>query len=183
VILLFSFVSVPQKQPGAKCSTGLLEMKSVDLAAKAILLLNHMQLESSSTLSFALSSNVYHSMAYMFVVGSEFPFLMKLCFSKWSKMQQKSGDSTALIFNTTSRNTPWLFHRYELELVSTVKYKVSRVTRATDEDVTWTLWDTRDLVTEAIDPEAENPVDAQYGSSGVSGTLPEPADRAAGTAG
>jgi hypothetical protein len=47
---MISFFTVPQKLPNAKCSTGFLEMKSVDLAAKALLLLNHMKLESSSML-------------------------------------------------------------------------------------------------------------------------------------
>jgi hypothetical protein len=89
---------------------------------------------------------------------------MKLCFSKWLEIQQKSGDSSALVFNATPRNTPWLFYRHE-HRVSMMEYKVSRVTRATDEDWPWTLWDTRDRTMEAIDPEAETPEDTQYGPS------------------
>jgi hypothetical protein len=85
---------------------------------------------------------------------------MKLCFSKWSEMWQKSGDSSTLIFNATPPNTRWLFHRHE-HRVSMVEYKVSRVTRATDEDCSWTLWDMRNHATEAIDPEAGTSAETQ----------------------
>ncbi|XP_025407621.1 heterogeneous nuclear ribonucleoprotein L-like [Sipha flava] len=147
-----SITILPQKQSGAKCSTGLLELKSVDQAAKVILLLNHTQLESSR---------------------SKFPFLMKLCFSKWSEMRQKSGDSSALIFNATPPNTQWLFHSHE-HCVSMVEYKVSRVTQAIDEDCLWTLWDMRNHATEAIDPEAGTSTDIHCRPSDESGTLQNP---------
>ncbi|XP_025422136.1 uncharacterized protein LOC112691912 [Sipha flava] len=143
-----SITILPQKQPDAKCSTGLLEMKSVDLAAKALLLLNHMKLESSR---------------------SRFPFLLKLCFSKWSEMRQKSGNSTALVFNTTPR-TPWLFHRSD-HGVSSAEFTISQITRATDDGYPWTLWDLRKRATETIVHEAVISTDTECGPSGQTGTL------------
>ncbi|XP_025417458.1 heterogeneous nuclear ribonucleoprotein L-like [Sipha flava] len=46
-----SITILPKKRPGAKCSTGLIEMKSNELALKTILLLNHMPFESSTHFS------------------------------------------------------------------------------------------------------------------------------------
>ncbi|XP_025411989.1 heterogeneous nuclear ribonucleoprotein L-like isoform X2 [Sipha flava] len=147
-----SITILPQKQPRAKFSTGLLEMKSVDLAAKAIMLLNHMKLESSR---------------------SEFPFWFKLCFSKWSDMRQKSADSSVLIFKATPRRA-WLFHRSEHDM-PTVEFKVSRINRVTNDDYPWTLWDMREHATEAINPEARISVDIEYdGPSGQGDTLQDP---------
>jgi hypothetical protein len=118
-----------------------------------------------------LFSNVCYSC--ICVAGSKYPFLMKLCFSKWSEMRQKSEDSTALVFNATPRNSQWLFHRHE-HRESTVEYKVSRVTRVTDEDCPWTLWDMRDHATEAIDPEAGTSSNTHCRPSDESGTLLNP---------
>jgi hypothetical protein len=125
------------------------------------------------TVLLALLSNVCYSIACMCVAGSKFPFLMKLCFSKWSEMRQKSGDSSALIFNATPPNTQWLFHSHE-HCVSMVEYKVSRVTQAIDEDCLWTLWDMRNHATEAIDPEAGTSTDIHCRPSDESGTLQNP---------
>jgi hypothetical protein len=128
------------------------------------------------TVLFALLSNVYHSMTYTCITGSKFPFLMKLCFSKWSKMWQKFGDLTSLIFNTKRRNIPCLFNRYEHDS-NTVEYRVSRVTRATNDDWPWTLWDMRDLATEATDPDPRIPTGIQLRHLVLLGYVAEPADR------
>lgn len=108
----------------------------------------------------------------MCIAGSQFSFTLKFCFSKWSEMQQKPGDSTALIFNTIPR-TPLLFYKSQYNVVK-VEYTVSQTTRATNDDWPWTLWDMRDRVTEAIDPEADIPVHTEYGRGGQLGTLQNP---------
>lgn len=76
----------------------------------------------------------------MFAV-SRFPFLTKLCFSKWSEIEQKPGDSTTLRFCSVPR-TPWLLHKSE-HGVPTTEFPISCTTvmdGCGGGDCTWTLW-------------------------------------------
>ncbi|XP_025407548.1 heterogeneous nuclear ribonucleoprotein L-like [Sipha flava] len=125
-----SITILPKKRPDAKCSTGLIEMKSNELAVKTILLLNHMPFESSK---------------------SRFPFLTKLSFSKWSDIRQQSTGSSKLLLSIAPciRRS---FHNSE-HASPTVELAVARTTQQTTSPggISWTLWEIRDVVTEAID--------------------------------
>ncbi|XP_025409987.1 heterogeneous nuclear ribonucleoprotein L-like [Sipha flava] len=130
-----SITILPKKLPGAKCSTGLVEMKSVELAVKTIFILNHMSFESSK---------------------SRFPFLTKLCFSKWSDIRRQSTGSSDLLLSITPCISSSL-HNSEYA-VSTAEYPIARTTLQTTgpDGASWTLWETKDIVTEAIDHVAVN---------------------------
>ncbi|XP_026804426.1 uncharacterized protein LOC113547999 [Rhopalosiphum maidis] len=113
-------ITILPKKPKAKCSTGLIELKNMALAARTVLLANHMTIESTV---------------------SRFPFLTKLCFSKWSAIEQKSGDPTTLQFRSVPR-TPWLLHKSE-HGVPTTEFPISRTTMVDGcggGDCMWTLW-------------------------------------------
>ncbi|XP_050060356.1 uncharacterized protein LOC114119560 isoform X1 [Aphis gossypii] len=111
-------ITILPKKPKAKCSTGLIELKSMALAAKTVLLSNHMTIESTV---------------------SRFPFLTKLCFSKWSEIEQKPSDLTTLRFCSVPR-TPWLLHKSE-HGVPTTEFPLSCTTVMNGGgDCMWTLW-------------------------------------------
>ncbi|XP_025199878.1 uncharacterized protein LOC112597859 [Melanaphis sacchari] len=113
-------ITILPKKPKAKCSTGLIELKSMALAARTVLLSNHMTIESTV---------------------SRFPFLTKLCFSKWSEIEQKPGDPKTLRFCSVPR-TPWLLHKSE-HGVPTTEFPISCTTMVNGcggGDCMWTLW-------------------------------------------
>uniref|UniRef100_A0A2S2PKX2 Heterogeneous nuclear ribonucleoprotein L n=1 Tax=Schizaphis graminum TaxID=13262 RepID=A0A2S2PKX2_SCHGA len=113
-------ITILPKKPKAKCSTGLIELKNMALAARTVILANHMTIESTV---------------------SRFPFLTKLCFSKWSEIEQKSGDPTTLQFCSVPR-TPWLLHKSE-HGVPTTEFPISCTTMVDGcggGDCMWTLW-------------------------------------------
>ncbi|XP_003247624.1 uncharacterized protein LOC100571280 [Acyrthosiphon pisum] len=113
-------ITILPKKPKAKCSTGLIELKSMALAARTVLLSNHMTIESTV---------------------SRFPFLTKLCFSKWSEIEEKAGDMATLRFCSVPR-TPWLLHKSE-HGVPTTEFPISCTTVVNGcggGDCAWTLW-------------------------------------------
>ncbi|XP_060878930.1 uncharacterized protein LOC132951185, partial [Metopolophium dirhodum] len=113
-------ITILPKKPKAKCSTGLIELKSMALAARTVLLSNHMTIESTV---------------------SRFPFLTKLCFSKWSEIEEKPGDLATLRFCSVPR-TPWLLHKSE-HGVPTTEFPISCTTVVNGGgggDCAWTLW-------------------------------------------
>ncbi|KAF0690302.1 Heterogeneous nuclear ribonucleoprotein L, partial [Aphis craccivora] len=70
---------------------------------------------------------------------SRFPFLTKLCFSKWSEIKQKPSDLTTLRFSSVPR-TPWLLHKSE-HGVPTTEFPLSCTTIMNGGgDCMWTLW-------------------------------------------
>lgn len=70
---------------------------------------------------------------------SRFPFLTKLCFSKWSEIEQKPSDLTTLRFCSVPR-TPWLLHKSE-HGVPTTEFPLSCTTIMNGGgNSMWTLW-------------------------------------------
>lgn len=72
---------------------------------------------------------------------SRFPFLTKLCFSKWSEIEQKAGDLATLRFCSVPRS-PWLLHKSE-HGVPTTEFPISCTTVVSGcggDDCAWTLW-------------------------------------------
>jgi len=67
--------------------------------------------------------------------------LTKLCFSKWSEIEQKAGDLATLRFCSVPR-TPWLLHKSE-HGVPTTEFPISCTTVVSGcggGDCAWTLW-------------------------------------------
>ncbi|VVC35787.1 RNA recognition motif domain [Cinara cedri] len=127
VDVINSITILPMKRM-AKCSTGLIELKSIALAARTVLMANHMTLKSTK---------------------SKFPFLTKLCFSKWSEIQQTPAiDSAATLRFSSAPRMPWMLHKSE-HPIPTTEFPISETTvvtgrgsggRGAGDDSPWTLW-------------------------------------------
>jgi hypothetical protein len=95
---------------------------------------------------------------YLLLIESRFPFLTKLNFSKWSDIRQQSTGSSKLQLSIkpcipkSLQNSQYVSPRVEFTVERTTLQMTS------PGGTSWTLWEIRDVVTEAIDHVTENHV-------------------------
>jgi hypothetical protein len=93
---------------------------------------------------------------YLLLIESRFPFLTKLSFSKWSDIRQQSTGSSKLLLSIAPCIRRSFYNSEHAS--STVELAVARTTQQTTSPggISWTLWEIRDVVTEAIDRDTGN---------------------------